>query len=146
MNLINLPNVGEAILGSDYSALIPFFAGMIIFAIIVLFVLYIYTSLAMMAIAKKVNHPHPGLVWIPFVGQYLVASQIAKMPWWPILFLIGTVIPFVGNGFGLALLVFDIIWMWKTYEAVQKPGWWAIFMLFPPVGLILLGIAAWSKK
>jgi len=144
--LINLPNVGKAILGSDYSALIPFFAGIIIFVMVVLFVLYIYTSLAMMAIAKKVNYPHPGLVWIPIVGQYLVASQIAKMPWWPILFLIGTIIPLIGSGFGLALFVFNTIWMWKTYEAVQKPGWWAIFMLFPPVGLVLLGIAAWSKK
>jgi hypothetical protein len=38
--------------------------------------------------------------------------------------------------------------MWKTFEAVGRPGWWAIFMIIPILNivyLVFLGIAAWGK-
>jgi hypothetical protein len=108
--------------------------------------LYIYSSLALVAIAKKANHPSPNLAWIPFVGPAIVSSQIAGMPWWPILFVLGAVVPFIGFAFSLAFCVFSIIWMWKTFEKIGKPGWWAIMVLLPIVYFILLGVAAWSKK
>lgn len=112
--------------------------------------LYIYTSFAYMAIARKTKEKYPGLVWIPIVGKLLISSRIAKMHWWPILLLIILVIPVVNIFLGIpaviVLLVFSIIWMWKTFEAISKPGWWAIFMLIAPVYWVLLGVAAWSKK
>ncbi len=46
--------------------------------------------------------------------------------------------------------------MWKTFEAVKKPGWWSLIVLgsiIPILGilfviayLVLIGLAAWGKK
>ncbi len=108
--------------------------------------LYIYLGFVFMAIGKKAKLKSPGLAWIPAVGPLIIAYQTSKMHWWPWLLLIGYVIPIVGWIATLAFWVFSIIWMWKMFETVKKPGWWAILMLIPIVGLIMIGIAAWSKK
>jgi hypothetical protein len=128
------------------SLLIGLFLQFMVIAFFFIIGVYVYTSFAMMAIAKKARHPHPELVWIPFVGQGIVTAKIAKMHWWPLLLIIGGFIPLIGWIFSIAVCVFSIIWMWKTFEAIKKPGWWAILQLIPVVGLVLLGIAAWEKK
>ena len=61
-------------------------------------------------------------------------------------FIAGTSIPFIGPLFSIALCVFIIIWFWKIFEKIGKPGWWAILLLIPIVNLVMLGITAWSKK
>lgn len=113
-------------------------------------VLYIYMSLAFMAIAKKVGYKPAGIAWIPVIGPALIASNTAEMHWWPILLMIGFFIPFLNIICTIAFAIFWFIWMWKTFEAVDKPGWWVLLNLIPFVGglifLILLGIAAWGKK
>jgi hypothetical protein len=137
-----------------YSGLDPAFGadllglwlGMLIFTLLIAVVIYVYVSLAFMAIARKVNYPSPGIAWIPGIGPAIIASKTANMHWWPILLLIGTVIPFIGFVFSIAFMVFFIIWLWKTFEVMNKPGWWAILMIIPIVGLILLGIAAWGRN
>ncbi|MEK6889453.1 MAG: hypothetical protein AABW80_05095 [Nanoarchaeota archaeon] len=109
--------------------------------------LYIYTSLAFMSIAKRTKCKYsPGIAWIPAVGPSLISSNIAKMHWWPILLLIGAFIPFIGIIFSLVLVVYSTIWMWKTFEALERPGWWAILSFIPVLNLVLLGIAAWGKN
>ena len=103
-----------------------------------------------MTIAKRARSTiAPGIAWIPIVGPPLIANNIAKMPWWPILLLIGIMIPFIGILFSLAFLVFFVIWNWKMFEALKRPGWWAVLMAIPIVNLVylvLLGVAAWGKK
>lgn len=123
-------------------------AFLVIFLILGL-AIYIYISFAFMAIGKKVKYPTPGIAWIPFIGPALITSKTAKMHWWPILLLIGIFVPLVNSLFLLVFGIFFVIWLWKTYEVIKKPGWWAILMIIPVVnivGLILLGVAAWSKK
>ncbi|MBM3234278.1 hypothetical protein FJZ19_04265 [Candidatus Pacearchaeota archaeon] len=107
--------------------------------------LYVYMSLAFMAIGKKARLSIPGLAWIPGIGPLIITFQAAKMHWWPWLLLIGIVIPYIGFIALIVFAVFSVIWQWKTFEAVGKPGWWAILCLIPVVNLILYGIAAWSK-
>ncbi len=133
----------EELMTGEILALI---AGMILISIIVAIGLYIYTSFAFMAIAKKAKQKNPGLAWIPGVGPLIIAYQTSKMHWWPWLLLIGCLIPFLGWIATMTFWVFSIIWMWKMFEKVKKPGWWAILMIIPIVGLIMVGIAAWSKK
>jgi hypothetical protein len=128
------------------AGLLAMLAAFAIVAFIVAILVYVYMSLAFMAIAKKTRYSMPGLAWIPVVGPALIASKTAKMHWWPILLLIGIVIPFIGSLAQLAFAVFFIIWMWKTFEAIDRPGWWAILCIIPVVNLVLIGIAAWSKK
>ena len=131
-------NIGEGIAALVFAFLFLF--------LIVLLVLYIYLSLAFVAIAKKTKYETPGIAWIPMVGPALIASNAAKMPRWPIFLLIGALIPGIGGLFSLAFTVFFILWLWKTYERLGKPGWWAILCIIPFVGLVMLGIVAWSKK
>jgi len=136
--------------------------------------IYLYSSFAYSAIAKKAKHKNPGLAWIPVIGPTLISLQIAKMHWWPLLLTFFIWIPFVGIIFETILLAFTTIWDWKTFEAVKKPGWWAVFsagtsfisIVFAAllleeeiplavdlisltgslIFLALIGVAAWSKK
>lgn len=123
-----------------------------IFFFIIGLAVYIYSSFAYMAIARRNKQNAPGLAWIPFVGPLIVAYRASKMsswPWWLLLGFIVSAIPYVGFIGFIALLVFvvyAVIWHWKMFEAVGRAGWWAIIsFLIWPVGLILLGIAAWGE-
>jgi len=88
----------------------------------------------------------PELSWIPFFGPLIIAFRASKMHWWPWLLLIGVIIPYIGLLFFIVFLIFNIIWRWRLFEAVRKPGWLAIFTIIPIVDLIIIGIVAWSKK
>jgi hypothetical protein len=141
------------IVSSNFSEIGPYLlsAGAIAFVLLILLMIlvlaiYIYISFAFMAIAKKAKFKPAGIAWIPFIGPLIITSQIAKMPWWPILFVFGFGIPFVGWCFEIALTVFATIWLWKTFEKIKIPNWFALLCLIPVVNLVILGIAAWSKK
>ena len=138
-----LSAIGNAMIPAGILALIAAFA--LVFFIIGI-ALYVYSSLAFMAIAKKVKNKSPAIAWIPIVGPALIARKAARMHWWPILLLIGFIVPWIGGLAILAFEVFFIIWLWKTFEAIRRPGWWAILCIIPVVNLILIGIAAWGKK
>ncbi len=143
--------LAEAVLDGALDAgvlagILALIAAFLILALVIGIGVYIYTSFAFSAIAKKARYSLPAIAWIPVVGPLLITSSVAKMHWWPILLLLGAWIPIVGGLIMLALAVFSIIWLWKTFEAIKKPGWWAILCLIPIVSLVLIGIAAWSKK
>jgi hypothetical protein len=140
-----------------------FFLIMILIYLVIFLSLWLYFSFAYMAIAKKTNQNMPGLAWIPLIGPGLIASKAAKMHWWPIILSVGffsyfiylfliynPIIIILGYLSIIVYSIFFIIWMWKTFEAVGKPGWWVLLIFIPFVGsliyLILLGIAAWSKN
>lgn len=116
--------------------------------------LWIYSALAFSAIARKAGSSKGALAWIPGVGPLIVSYILSGMHWWPWLLLISIAIawiPILGwIVYPIAMIVFgvySVIWMWKTFEAVGKPGWWAIlYALIPIVNLILLGIAAWGSS
>jgi hypothetical protein len=141
---------GEELIGAGILAILR---GMLVFVIILFGLIYIYTSLAFMAIAKKAKLDSPGLAWIPGVGPLIIAFQTSKMHWWPWLLLLSLLIigiPIIGIiVYFIAIMIFGIytiIWQWKMFEAVKKPGWWAILCIISPLNLIFWGIAAWSKK
>jgi hypothetical protein len=132
----------EELIGGGLLALIM---GMIVVFIIVGIALYIYMSFAFMAIGRKAKLKTPELAWIPGVGPLILAFQTSKMHWWPWLLLIGTLIPVIGFIFSITFAVFAVIWYWKMFEAIKRPGWWALLCLIPIVNFVLYGIAAWSK-
>lgn len=126
-----------------------FFAAFIVIALLLGVAVYVYTSLALMTTAKRLKIKDAWLAWVP-IGNLVLMSRMAKMDWWPVLFVIGLIIPFINIIAGLALLVFSMIWMWKICEARNRPGWWAILTIIPWIGaiwgLVMMGILAWSKK
>lgn len=146
--------VGEELIGAGIIAMLM---GMIVFILIAFAAIYVYMSMAFMAIARKARLDSPGLAWIPGVGPLIIAYQTSKMHWWPWLLLIsllvmwipvlGVLVYFVGM---ITFAVFAMIWQWKMFETVGKPGWWVLLALIPFVGgliyLVMIGIAAWSKN
>jgi hypothetical protein len=132
--------------GMYNGGLFALMAGMIVFLILIVIAVYIYLGFAFMAIARKAKLKMPGLAWIPFVGPLIIAYQTSKMHWWPWLLLIGYVVPVIGWIAQIAFAVFAVIWLWKMFEKIKRPGWWAILCIIPIVNFVLFGIAAWSKK
>jgi hypothetical protein len=120
--------------------------GVLISLIAIFIGLWIYQSFAYMAIAKKNKQKSPGLAWIPFVGPNIVAYKGSKMHWWPWLLLIGFFMPFVSGISALVFTAMMVVWNWKIFEALKKPGWWAILLIVPIVNYVIMGIVAWSKK
>jgi hypothetical protein len=110
---------------------------------------YVYTSLAYVAIAKKLGMKNPYLAWVPGANMYLMA-QMAEMPTWPAFLMIGLVIPMADAVCAIILGVYTFIWGWKILERVGRPGNWILWSLIPFIGtivfLILLGVAAWGKE
>jgi len=96
-------------------------------------VLYIYMSLALMAIATKTNTENGWLAWIPIANVFLVLNIAQKPVWWIILCLI----PLVN------IVIFILVWM-AVAEARHKPNWWGILIIVPVIGLLVPGYLAWS--
>jgi hypothetical protein len=131
--------------GMMSGGLMAFIAGFLVVFLVLVIAWYIFSSLAFMAIAKKAKLSTPGLAWIPGFGPGIIAYQASKMHWWPWLLLIPMLIPFIGFIASIAFGVYSIIWMWKTFEAIGKPGWWAILLIVPIVNVVIIAIAAWGK-
>ena len=117
------------------------FIGFIILILTIVVGIYVYSSLALMTIAKKTDTENAWLAWIPFANTYLI-SQIAQTPWWTfIVFIALILIPIVG---GIAATAFTIYWWWGIAEERGFTGWFGVLMIIPFVNLVVLGILAWS--
>jgi len=127
-------------------AIMAIIAGMLAVFLVIGIILWVYMGFAFTAIGKKAKVRYPALAWIPGIGPALVAFNASGMHWWPWLLLLITAIPYIGSIASLAFSVYSIIWMWKMFEEINKPGWWAILMLIPIVNLVVIGMAAWGKK
>jgi len=140
------------------SNLLGLLLGIIVFLFILLLAIYIYTSLALMKIAKRTSIEPAWLAWIPYANIYLI-SKIAQKHWWPItLIIISTIMSFIFENtfitiinylFLIVFLIFNMIWWWKICERRGKPGWWTLIVLIPIIGwiwgLVMIGILAWGK-
>lgn len=141
------------------NGLLAMMAGAMIFSFILFIGMYVFMSLVYMAIAKKNNQSSPGLAWIPGIGPIIVIVKASGMKWWPyLLILLPVLMPIFA--FKLSLLaifgvitwlamlfvgVYSIILHWKTFEAIGRPGWWAIMLLVPIVNIVFLCMAAWGQ-
>jgi len=95
---------------------------------------YVYTSLAYMKIAKKLNHPNPWFAWVPILNLIL-HLQLGGMTGWQILLMF---VP-------IANIVVYIIAMMNICEKLGKEKLLGLLVLVPLANYILLGILAWGK-
>lgn len=107
--------------------------GLIFFAIIIAF--YVYFSLCLYLIAKKLNVSAPWTAWIPIVNIWTFVTSAGK-PWWWIILLF---IPLVGTILGIYL------WMCIT-ENLGKNKWLGLLILVPIANLVWIGVLAFSKS
>ena len=128
-------------MATDMLSLMPFLGAFIGIAIFSFLLIYIYTSLALMFIAKKNNTENAWLAWIPIANIYLMTKIGGIHAAWTLVVLL-PVIPLIGSFLMMAAMVY--FW-WKIAEARGKPGWWGLLMLIPLVNLVIMGILAWGE-
>lgn len=115
----------------------------IVFLVILIAAIYIYTAFAWMTIAQKLRHRRPWLAWIPFANISLML-QLGGFHWaWVFLILI----PILG---WIALFVLVVIATWRIFEKRKYHGWYSLSLVIPKVGAILyliaIGFVAWKDK
>tara|TARA_Y100000310_G_C20462824_1_gene706181 strand:+ start:150 stop:782 length:633 start_codon:yes stop_codon:yes gene_type:complete len=138
------------------------FIGIFVVVILVFLALYLYLSIAYSKIGSKAGLNSPGIAWMPYGGWLAVIFESSKMHWWPFLMLVlglagGYLLMLSSFAIGSAMMILssiilfatmivfgimNIVWHWKTYEAVGKPGWWILVSVIAGLlgyALIFLG-------
>jgi tetratricopeptide (TPR) repeat protein len=109
-------------------------AGLGIMIYLIAFLLYIFFSLCLFLIAKKLNIENPWTAWIPLIQVWTFVSSAGKAWWWILLLLV----PIVNTIVGVYL------WICIT-ENLGRNKWLGLLMLVPIVNFVFLGILAFSK-
>ena len=112
---------------TDPQALLALMGAFFGVLLLLMLVLYIYSALVLMTIAKKTNTPNPWLAWIP-VANFFLMVNIAQKPWWWTLLIL---IPYIGVVFVI------LIWVY-LFQRVNKPWWYALLIMIPIVNLFIL--------
>lgn len=140
MQFMVYDNFAEIMFGS-FTGL--FIAMGILTMILVVAGIYVYVSLALMTIAKKMKYKSPWFAWIPILN-IAVMLQLGGFHWaWTFLILI----PFLG---WIALFVLFVISNWRVFEKRKYPGWFSLSLILPQVGgilyMIAIGFVAWKDR
>ncbi len=109
---------------------------------------YIYFSICLYFIARKMDVPNPWLAWVPIANMWTFVSAAGKEWWWIAviagLFLL-TIVPIAGLLFYLAGICATVyLWMCIT-ENLGRNKWLGLLMLVPLVNLVFPAILAFSK-
>lgn len=124
-------NVGPDTAGAGLAIL----GGILVFILVFILAIYIYTAICLMRMAKKTKTKDAWLAWIP-IANIILMLNIAKKPvWWLIFFFI----PLVNIAFSI------IVWM-EIAKRLKKPEWLGVFVIFPLVNLFVYGYLAFSKN
>jgi len=127
-----------------------------VFIVLSVFI-YVYTSWALMSIARKTGTPRAWMAWVP-IANIALAAKIAHAPGWtfPVV-LLSSLLPLFSAA--LSSIVFSLMltavsytivigittwWWWRIAEARGFYGWVGLLMLVPVLNFIVLGIVAWK--
>jgi hypothetical protein len=111
------------------------FAGLMIIYLVIAIASYIYTSLCLFLIAKKLDVPAPWTAWVPLIQVWTFVSAAGK-PWWWILLLLVPIVSIIAG-----------IYLWVCItENLGRNKWLGLLMLVPIVNLVFLGMLAFSKS
>ena len=124
----------EKIPGTEAPLLVGIMAAFGMFFFIIAIAFYVFFSLCLFLIAKKLNVPAPWTAWIPIVNIWTLVTCAGKPVWWLILCFIPVV-----NFF-----VFIYLYMCIT-ENLGRNKLLGLLMLVPLVNMVFLGWLAFSK-
>jgi len=108
---------------------------------------YIYFSLALKSLAKKLGYQKAWLAWIPVANLFLLPVLTGKKWYWGFLLFV----PFLNA-------IFLTICLWNLFEKRGYDGKWGLIglgwlLMSPPfkgiiflASLVALGFLAWGKK
>jgi hypothetical protein len=100
---------------------------------------YIYSSIALMITAKRLNAQNEWFAWVPILNLVLLFQLGEKSPY--LLFLL--LIPGIG---ALAVFIITIMASMRISERRGYDSTLGLLSLIPVTQYILLGIWAWGKK
>ena len=103
--------------------------------LVIVLAVYIFCSLCLFLIAKKLNVSAPWTAWVPLVNLWTVVTAAGKPWWWILLMFIPIIGPFIGV----------YLWMCIT-ENLGKNKWLGLLLLVPIAGFVWMGILAFSKS
>lgn len=112
---------------------------MLVFSIAASLALYVYTALALMNIAKKLEVENAWFAWVPILNMALLLKMGMQNPWLILLVLIP----------GLGALIVAILSVIATMKICEKRGYdklLGLLSLVPVANLVLLGVLAWGKR
>jgi hypothetical protein len=126
-----LPGGHGAVPPADVIAFIAAFGTVIL---IVSIGFYVYFSLCMYLIAKKLDVPAPWTAWVPILNIWPFFASAGKSLWWVLLMFI----PFVN------FIVVIYLWMCIT-ENLSRNKWLGLLMLVPVANLVYPAVLAFSS-
>jgi len=112
-----------------------FLAGFMMIFSLVMAVLYVYFSLCMFLIARRLNVPAAWTAWVPILQVWPLLASAGKPCWWVLLLFI----PFVN------IIISTYLWMCIA-ENLGRNKWLGVLILVPVVQLVLPGVLAFSGK
>lgn len=118
--------------GDVFTAMV---AGFMTVFLVVSVGMYVFFSLCLYLIAKKLNVAEAWAAWIPIIQVWPFLSSAGKPCWWVILLFIPLVNIFVGVH----------LWM-RIAENLGRNKWLGLLMLLPIVNFVLMGVLAFSKE
>jgi len=129
------PHMPKEIPGAAAPLLVGIMAAFGMFFFILVIAFYVFFSLCLFLIAKKLNVPAPWTAWIPIVNLWTLVACAGKPAWWLIFYLIPVV----------NFLVLIYLYICIT-ENLGKNKWLGLLMLVPLVNMVFLGWLAFSKS
>jgi len=116
------------------------FGGIVaVIALIFGIAMYVYSGLALMTIAKKLNQENSWYAWIPILNMVLLLKMGDQNPWLILLVLI----PGVG---ALIVSILSIIALMNICEKRGYDKMLGLLALVPLANIVLMGILAWGKN
>lgn len=116
------------------AALVAIIAAFGMVLVFIAIAVYVYFSLCLFFIAKKLGVPAAWTAWIPIVQTWTFVVSAGKPGWWVLLFLVPIVNLFLGI----------YLWMCIT-ENLGKNKWLGLLILVPLVGFIYPAWLAFSR-
>ena len=118
--------------GTDATALMAGLGSLFLFFV---FLVYLYFSLCLYLIARKLNLSGAWMAWVPILQVFTFIGCAGKPAWWFLLLLVPIVNFFV------------TIYLWMCIaENLGREKWFALLTLVPVVNLIYMGVLAFSKE
>ena len=116
------------------NAIAAFIAGFLVVFLVMIVGAYVYFSLCLFLIAKKLGIPHAWAAWVPILQVWPLLSSAGKPCWWVLLLFIPLLNVFIGV----------YLWICIT-ENLGRNKWLGLLMLLPVFNFVWMGILAFSK-
>lgn len=121
---------------------LQFFAAFAVVLVIIGIALYVFYSLCLFKIGKKLDVPASWLAWVPVAnGFWPLVGASGKPWWWIIILVVASIIPIVNI---LSIFLFIYLWMCVS-ENMGRNKWLGLLVILPFVNFVFMGYLAFSK-